>query len=68
MTSVPGVYLLVSTKVPQFTYIGETSSLSTRLQTHNSGQGSKASVNSALLHFTMFAAYVIGFQHKGECL
>jgi predicted GIY-YIG superfamily endonuclease len=65
MTSVPGVYLLISTKVPQFTYIGETSSLTERLQTHNSGQGPAATANFGLLPFAMFA-YVVGFQHKGE--
>ncbi len=67
MTSVPGIYLLVSTKVPQFTYIGETSSLTERLQTHNSGQGPAATANFGLLPFAMFA-YAVGFQHKGEPL
>jgi hypothetical protein len=38
MTSVPGVYLIVSTKHPKFSYIGETTSLTERLQKHNSGQ------------------------------
>jgi predicted GIY-YIG superfamily endonuclease len=65
MTSVPGIYLLISTKVPQFLYIGETSSLTKRLQIHNSGGGPAATANFGLHPFTMFA-YVVGFQHKGE--
>jgi predicted GIY-YIG superfamily endonuclease len=67
MTSVPGVYLIVSTKHPEFSYIGETTSLTERLQKHNSGQGPDATCHFGLLSFAMFA-YVVGFQNKGERL
>ncbi len=67
MTSVPGVYLIVSTKHPEFSYIGETTSLTERLQKHNSGQGPDATCHFGLLPFAMFA-YVVGFQNKGERL
>ena len=67
VTSVPGVYLIVSTKHPKISYIGETKSLNERLQKHNSGQGPNATSHFGLLPFAMFA-YVVGFQNKGERL
>jgi predicted GIY-YIG superfamily endonuclease len=67
LTSVPGVYLIISTRQPEFSYIGQTPSLSIRLHKHNAGTGPKITGSFGLIPFAMFA-YVVGFQHEGERL
>jgi predicted GIY-YIG superfamily endonuclease len=64
---IPGVYLIVSTKKPDFEYIGETKNLALRIEQHNSLQGSHLTAQPDLLPFAMHA-YVIGFSDKTERL
>lgn len=55
------VYMLVSTKVNSFTYIGETGNIHVRLNQHNSGYGSQTTCPLKLRPYALFA-YVCGFE------
>jgi predicted GIY-YIG superfamily endonuclease len=65
--SIPGVYLLVSTRNTAYSYIGETQSLTKRLNQHNSGQGPPATNNPVLLPWAIMA-YVTGFRTRSDRL
>jgi predicted GIY-YIG superfamily endonuclease len=54
------VYMLVSSKNKDFSYIGETISIRRRLQSHNSGFGSRSTAPSHLRPFAVFAL-ICGF-------
>ena len=54
------VYMLVSIRVPTFSYIGETANIITRLNQHNSGYGSQTTCPLSLRPYALFA-YVCGF-------
>ena len=57
------VYLLVSTKLIDYTYIGETTDLSSCLYQHNMGRGASGT-RIKLLQLWALLAYVIGFNSK----
>ena len=59
------VYMLVSTKVLTFSYIGETINMHARLYQHNSGYGSKTTIPVSLRPYALFA-YVCGFEANGK--
>ena len=63
----PAVYLIVSTKQPEFAYIGETSNLSRRIREHNTLAGPQVTAQRDLLPFAIHA-YVIGFDTKQQRL
>ena len=54
------VYMLISLRHPGVTYIGETICIRTRIQMHNSGNGSRATAPAYLRPFALFA-YICGF-------
>jgi len=54
------VYMLVSIRVPTFSYIGETGNIITRLNQHNSGYGSHTTCPLSYRPYALFA-YVCGF-------
>ena len=54
------VYMLVSTQVTTYSYIGETRSIVSRLDQHNSGFGSESTCPISLRPFAVFS-YVCGF-------
>ena len=57
------VYLLVSTKFHDITYIGETDNLSRRLYQHNLGKGSSGTRIAMLMPWALIA-YVVGFETR----
>ena len=61
------VYMLISIKDMNFTYIGATLSIRKRIQQHNSGVGS---VSTEPLHLRPYAllAYICGFNSNRELL
>ena len=54
------VYMLVSNRNHYFCYIGETGNMSSRLNQHNQGYGSKTTTPPSLRPYSLFA-YVCGF-------
>ena len=54
------VYMLISLRHPNFSYIGETICIRSRIQMHNSGNGAQATAPSYLGPFALFA-YIFGF-------
>ena len=54
------VYMLISLRHPNFSYIGETICIRSRIQMHNSGNGARATAPAYLRPFALFA-YICGF-------
>ena len=54
------VYMLISVRTRDFTYIGTTANLRTRLQQHNTGNGSSSTEPSHLRPYALLA-YICGF-------
>ena len=54
------VYMLISLCHPNFSYIGETICIRSRIQMHNSGNGARATAPAYLRPFALFA-YICGF-------
>ena len=54
------VYMLVSLRHPNYSYIGTTSCIRTCIQMHNSGNGARATAPAYLRPFALFA-YICGF-------
>ena len=52
--------MLVSLRHPNYSYIGTTSCIRTRIQMHNSGNGARATAPAYLRPFALFA-YICGF-------
>jgi predicted GIY-YIG superfamily endonuclease len=67
IASIPGVYLLVSTRDTSYSYIGETNSITKRLTQHNSGQGPSATNNPLLMPWALMA-YTTGFKTRSDRL
>jgi predicted GIY-YIG superfamily endonuclease len=65
LTSIKAVYLAVSTRRPEYHYIGETPNLAERLRKHNQMKGPAVTQNETFLPFAV-QAYVTGFQDKGH--
>ena len=59
------VYMIVSTRDPNFTYIGTTRNLHKRLSQHNSGRGSKSTVPLRFRPYALFA-FICGFDDNKE--
>lgn len=57
------VYLIVSTRIPFYFYIGETGDLSNRLRTHNSGNGPAVTAKPVLIPWALIG-YVTGFPDR----
>ena len=55
------VYMLVSMKVPTYSYIGETKNIHACLNAHNSGNGANSTLPESLRPYALFA-YVCGFE------
>ena len=55
------VYMLVSTRVHTFSYIGDTTNIHTHLNQHNSGFGSHMTCPLSLWPYALFV-YVCGFE------
>ena len=60
MVSSGYVYILVSLRHPNYTYIGTTKCIRTRLQMHNSGNGAIGTAPAYLRPFALLA-YICGF-------
>ena len=58
------VYMLISLRHPNFTYIGTTLCLRNRLQAHNCGHGAAETTPMYLRPFALFA-YICGFNDIG---
>ena len=52
--------MLISLRHPNYSYIGTTTCICTRIQIHNSGNGTRATAPAYLRPFTPFA-YICGF-------
>jgi len=61
------VYMLISIKDMNFTYIGKTMCIRTRIQQHNSGVGSMSTQPPHLRPFALFA-YICGFNNRNDLL
>ena len=60
------VYMLLSLRHPNFTYIGTTLCLTNRLQAHNCGRGAAETNPMYLRPFALFA-YICGF-NENSCM
>lgn len=54
------VYMLISLRHPNYSYIGTTSCIRSRIQLHNTGNGARATAPAYLRPFALFA-YICGF-------
>ena len=61
------VYMLISIKDINFTYIGKTMCIRTRIQQHNSGVGSMSTQPPHLCPYALFA-YICGFNGRNDLL
>ena len=59
--------MLISIKDMNFTYIGKTMCIRTRIQQHNSGVGSMSTQPPHLRPFALFA-YICGFNNRNDLL